>query len=267
MLIQKPIKPVFIVGAGPGDPELLTLKAVRLLRQAGAVIYDRLISDEILAFINPAAKRYFAGKSCKQHSMTQDEINHLMVTLARQGVQVVRLKGGDPLIFGRGGEEASYLAEHDILFELVSGISAASGCSSYYNIPLTYRGMATGVRYVTGHCKAEELSLNWQSLADPYTTLVIYMGLANLSLIATRLMEHGMPPLLPVALIENGTTPQGRIVISDLKHCAKAAQQHQLVPPTLIIMGRVVSLDGIGDINQKNQSRSPVQYDTSRQKV
>lgn len=236
------IQTVSIAGAGPGDPELLTLKAARLLHEAEAVVYDRLIAPEILAMIPPRAQKIFAGKSCKNHVMTQDEINAMLVSLARQGLKVVRLKGGDPMIFGRGGEEAAYLNDHGIPFEIIPGISAASGCSSHSNIPLTYRGLATGVRYITGHCKEPELALNWQSLADPDTTLVIYMGLANLDIITGKLMKHGLPASFPFAAIENGTTPAERIVITTLGEAMDTIRKAALVAPTLLIIGRVVSL-------------------------
>ncbi|HEU5046901.1 MAG TPA: uroporphyrinogen-III C-methyltransferase [Rickettsiales bacterium] len=233
---------VYIAGAGPGDPELITLKAQRLLREADAVVYDRLIPQAILDMIRPEAERYFAGKSCKQHVMTQDEINALLVKLAQRGLSVVRLKGGDPLIFGRGGEEAEYLVQHDIPFEIVPGISSATGISAINGIPLTYRGLATGVRYITGHSKEPELELNWQSLADPDTTIVVYMGLANLPIIMAKLIKQGLPRDFPMAAIENGTTPQSRIVISTLENGAQDVKNAGLEPPVLIIIGRVVSL-------------------------
>lgn len=239
---------VYIVGAGPGDPELVTIKAQRLLQRAEAVVYDRLIPDSILSMLPSGAERFFAGKSCKQHVMTQDEINGLLVSLALRGLQVVRLKGGDPLIFGRGGEEAQYLAQHNIAFEIVPGVSAATGCAAFNGIPLTYRGLATGVRYITGHSKEPELELNWQSLADPDTTIVVYMGLANLPVITRKLIENGLPADFPVAAIENGTTVNNRIVTSTLANAEKVVKAAGLEPPVLIIIGRVVSLYN-GDIS------------------
>ena len=236
------IYPVAIVGAGPGDPELLTLKAARLIATAEAVIYDRLIAPEILAMIPAAARSIFAGKSCKIHVMTQDEINTSMVATAREGLKVVRLKGGDPFIFGRGGEEADYLRQHHIPFEIIPGISSASGCSSHCGIPLTFRGLATSVRYITGHCKEPELSLNWQSLADPDTTLVVYMGLANIGIITGKLIQYGLPDDLPLAAIENGTTPKERVLVSTLGKAQRDITEAQLQPPTLLIIGKVVSL-------------------------
>jgi len=240
------IQKVSIVGAGPGDVELLTLKAQRLLKEAGAVVYDRLIGQEILDMIAPGAEKYFAGKECKKHVMTQDEINELLVSLAKKGLKVVRLKGGDPLIFGRGGEEAEYLVRHGIPFEIIPGISSATGCAAYNGIPLTHRGLATGVRYITGHCKEPELELNWQSLADTDTTLVVYMGLANLGVITRKLIEYGLPEDFPLAAIENGTLASNRVVISTLQAAASDINAAALKPPTLLIIGRVVSLyDGL----------------------
>lgn len=239
---NKQIHPVAIIGAGPGDPELLTLKAARLLAQAEAVVYDRLIPDALLALIPKGAARFFAGKSCKQHVMTQDEINELLVSLAKSGRRTVRFKGGDPFIFGRGGEEAQYLCEHNIAFDIVPGISSASGASAYAGIPLTHRGLATGVRYITGHSKQPDLELNWQSLNDPDTTLVVYMGLANLPLIAAKLIEHGLPADFPAAAIQDATTENQRVVVSTLAGIAGDVKKADLQPPTLIIIGRVVTL-------------------------
>ncbi len=248
---KKIILPVSIVGAGPGDPELLTLKAHRLLKEAEAVVYDRLIPENILSLIPKRTQKFFAGKSCKQHVMTQDEINDLLVSLAKKGLKVVRLKGGDPMIFGRGGEEAEHLVQHKIPFEIVPGISSASGCSAYSGIPLTYRGLALGVRYITGHSKEPELELNWQSLADPDTTLVVYMGLANLAIITSKLIEHGLPADLPVAAIQSGTTDNNRILISTLGKAPAAVKRAKFEPPTLIIIGKVVSLYSM--LNNKNK--------------
>ena len=233
---------VYIVGAGPGDPELVTIKAHRLLQQSGAVVYDRLIPEAILDIIPADAQKFFAGKSCKHHVMKQEEINELLVTLAKQGLQVVRLKGGDSLVFGRGGEEAEYLAQHNIPFEIVPGISASTGCAAFNGIPLTYRGLATGVRYITGHSKEPDLELNWQSLADPDTTLVVYMGLANLPIITHKLIEHGLPQDFPLAAIENGTTDKNRVVISTLANATADIKNAGFEPPVLLIIGKVVGL-------------------------
>lgn len=240
--ITKTIHPVLIVGAGPGDPDMLTVKAVRALAEAEAVVYDRLIPEAILELIAKGAARFFAGKSCKQHVMTQDEINELLVSLAKSGRKVVRLKGGDPFIFGRGGEEAEFLTAHHIPFEVVPGISSASGCSASVGIPLTHRGLATSVRYITGHYKNAETVLDWKGMADIDTTLVVYMGLANLELITRKLMEHGLPADFPAAAIQEATTERQRVVVSNLQNIGKDARAANLEPPTLIIIGRVVTL-------------------------
>lgn len=180
--------------------------------------------------------------------MTQEEINQLLVTLARRGMEVVRLKGGDPLLFGRGGEEAEYLAERGIGFEIVPGVTSATGCAAYAGIPLTYRGLATGVRFVTGHRMKEDaeqpLQLNWKSLADPDTTLVVYMGLANLETLCRELAAHGLDATTPAAVIQEGTTPRQRVVIGTLQDIAAKAQKAELQPPTTVIIGRVAALAG-----------------------
>jgi len=238
---------VSLVGAGPGDPELLTLKALKAIESADAVVYDRLVSDAVLALIPRGVPRFFAGKSCKEKAMTQEEINELLVTLAREGKRVVRLKGGDPFLFGRGGEEALELAKHHIDFEIIPGITSAQGCAAYAGIPLTHRGLATGVRFITGHRvtaedAADPLELNWQSLADPDTTLVVYMGLANLGIIAKKLIEHGLSATTPAAAIANGTTQQQQVIISDLTDIEVAVTKAKLEPPTLVIIGKVAAL-------------------------
>lgn len=237
---------VYLIGAGPGDPELLTVKAFKALQSAQAVIYDRLVSDEIMALVPSGVPRFFAGKSCKQKAMTQDEINDLMVTLARKYQRIVRLKGGDPLLFGRGGEEALTLVKQRIPFEIIPGVTSAQGCGAYAGIPLTHRGLATGVRFVTGHRTAEDaeepLELNWRSLADPDTTLVVYMGLANLDVICRNLTEHGLSAATPAAAIEQGTTSRQRTVLSDLTHLPAQVKKAALEAPTLVIIGKVVAL-------------------------
>ncbi len=235
--------PVTIVGAGPGDPDLLTVKALRLLGEADAVVYDRLVSAEVRALIPTGAMQVFVGKARNSHPTPQDEINDLIVRLARAGRRVVRLKGGDPFVFGRGSEEAEYLAMHGIPFEIVPGITAASGCASAAGIPLTHRGLATGVRFVTGHrCRDAELDLNWSSLADPETTLVVYMGLANLAKIRDRLISAGLPAETPAAAIANGTTPDERICCCTLADLPDRAFAEELRPPVLLVIGRVVAM-------------------------
>lgn len=238
---------VYLVGAGPGDPELLTVKALKLIQSAPAVVYDRLVSDDIMALLPHGIPRFFAGKSCKQKAMTQLEINELLVSLARSGQSVVRLKGGDPLLFGRGGEEALALAANHIEFEIIPGITSAQGCGAYAGIPLTHRGLATGVRFLTGHrMTADEttcdLELNWRSLADSETTLVVYMGLANLPTIAKKLMEHGLSPETPAAAIAQGTTQNQQIISTNLAQLPVAVAKAELEAPTLVIIGKVAAL-------------------------
>lgn len=245
MEIKKPSLPfVYITGAGPGDPMLLTLKTHKLLTEiADVVVYDRLIPDSILNLIPKNIERIYAGKSCKKHHMTQDEINQCLVEQAKLGKIVVRLKGGDPFIFGRGGEEAAYLAKNNIPFEIAPGVNAADGCCAYKGIPLTHRGLATGVRFITGHQqKGEVVDLDWQGLADPNTTLVIYMGLTRLEEIANNLISHGLPKDTPVAAIQEGTTENEQSCFSTLEKIYSKAQEVGLKPPTLIIIGKVVSI-------------------------
>lgn len=235
---------VYIVGAGPGDAELLTLKAHRLLTKvAEVVIYDRLIPEDIIALIPDHVEKIYAGKSCRNHTMTQDEINQLLVQEALKQKIVVRLKGGDPFIFGRGGEEAQCLAQHHIPYEIVPGISAAAACSAIMGIPLTHRGLASGVRYITGHCqKGKDVVMDWQGLADADTTLVIYMGLANLHDIAENLMRAGLNTETPAAAIQAGTTMEQRLIVSTIAGIEEAVKLHEFQAPTLIIIGKVVSL-------------------------
>jgi len=240
---------VTLVGAGPGDPELLTLKAHRRLLETEVIVYDRLVSDAILALVPTGVMRIFAGKSCKHHAMSQDEINELLVTLARCGKRVVRLKGGDPFMFGRGGEEAAYLRRHGVHFEIVPGITSANGCSTYAGIPLTHRELATGVRYVTGHRMhgEETLNLDWPALADVDTTLVIYMGLNNLPLISQNLITHGLDMNTPAAAIQQATLDSQRRIIGTLATLPALVEDAKLESPALLIIGRVVSLAGSMD--------------------
>jgi len=234
---------VFIVGAGPGDPGLLTLKAAECLKKADVVVYDRLVSDEILDMVPAHAEKIFAGKAARDHFMPQDEINQTLVDLAKQNKVVVRLKGGDPFIFGRGSEEAIVLAEHGINFEIVPGITASAGCGAYAGIPLTHRGMVTGVRFVTGHCReGQHLDLNWQSLADPNTTLVIYMGLINIEKISSELIKAGLPADMPAAGVERGTTPEQRTILTTLEKLPQCIERAKLKAPSLLIIGKVVDL-------------------------
>ncbi|MDA0663734.1 MAG: uroporphyrinogen-III C-methyltransferase [Proteobacteria bacterium] len=234
---------VFLVGAGPGDPDLLTLRAARLLAEAETVVYDRLVSPAVLDLVSPTATRIFAGKASRDHVMPQEAINELLVTLAQGAKRIVRLKGGDPFVFGRGSEEALHLERHGIAFEIVPGISASAGCAAYAGIPLTHRGVSKGVHFVTGHTRGiDGDDLDWPRLADPDTTLVIYMGLAKIERIAGKLMEAGLPADTPAAAIENGTLPSQRVVLSTLAELPGRVAAEKIVAPTLFVIGAVVSL-------------------------
>jgi uroporphyrin-III C-methyltransferase/precorrin-2 dehydrogenase/sirohydrochlorin ferrochelatase len=233
---------VYLVGAGPGDPELLTLRAVRLLREAEVVVYDHLVSPEVLDFVSPAARLIYAGKERNNHSMTQEKINDLLVRLALQGKHVVRLKGGDPFIFGRGGEEMETLAEQGIAFEVVPGITAACGVSCYAGIPLTHRDYAQACLFVTGHLKDGSANLDWDALARPRQTVVIYMGLAALGEICAALIAHGVHSDMPAAVVQQGTTEEQRVVTGTLATLPASAAASRLKSPCLIIVGEVVRL-------------------------
>ncbi|MCW9014004.1 MAG: uroporphyrinogen-III C-methyltransferase [Gammaproteobacteria bacterium] len=240
MANNRPI--VSLVGAGPGDPELLTLKAHKLLQQAEVIVYDRLVSQAILDMIPHGTKMVYVGKASGKHHMNQDETNQLLVNLAKTSRKVVRLKGGDPFIFGRGSEEAQFLLQHNIDFEYVPGITAASACSAYAGIPLTHRGIASSVRLITGHCRADKpLDLNWESLADKNTTLVFYMGLASLPQLREELVKAGLAASTPAAVVENGTTSNQRRCISTLDNLPLDIQKMSIQSPALIIIGNVVS--------------------------
>ncbi len=232
---------VHLVGAGPGDPELLTLKAYRLLQQADVVVHDRLVGSGVLALIPRQVRRIDVGKAPGAHRLAQEEINALLAERARAGEVVVRLKGGDPFLFGRGGEEALYLLERGIHVEVVPGITAAFACAARNRVPLTHRGIASGVRFVTGHrCGQWWQDLDWEGLADPATTLVVYMGLADVEKVTARLREAGLDPLTPVLAVENGTLPEERTVESTLHRIAPAVRRARLRAPVLFIIGEVV---------------------------
>lgn len=232
---------VYLVGAGPGDPDLLTVKAMRLIQNADVVVYDRLVSPEILELIPPGTKKVYVGKASGKHHMNQDAINELLLNLARSGRKVVRLKGGDPFTFGRGSEEARYLVMNGIGYEVVPGITAAAACSAYAGIPLTHRGVARSVQMVAGHCKSdEELDLNWQALANPDSTLVFYMGLANVRQIRDELMHAGLDRRTPAAIVENGTLQAQRSFITTLEDLPETVSLQRIQAPAMLIIGRVV---------------------------
>ena len=233
---------VSLVGAGPGDAELLTLRAARLLRQADVVVYDHLVSSEVLDLIGADARRIYVGKQRSHHSMVQEDINGLLVRLAREGHQVVRLKGGDPFVFGRGGEELQVLAAAGIAFEVVPGITAACGVASYAGIPLTHRDHAQSCLFVTGHLKDGTADLDWPALARPRQTVVIYMGLSGLADICSKLVAHGLPADWPAAVVAQGTLEVQRVVCATLSTLAEAVAREGLQSPCLTIVGEVVRL-------------------------
>ena len=234
---------VHLIGAGPGDPDLLTRRAARLMVEADVVVYDRLVSPEIMALIPPHVRRIDVGKLPKAHKVPQDGINALLIDLARQGLRVARVKGGDPLIFGRGSEEAGACRAAGIACDYTPGITSAQGAACSTGVPLTHRGLATGVRYVTGHrARDGALDLDWASLASAETTLVVYMGVANIAEISARLCAAGLAAETPVLAVASATTPRETRVLSDLAGIAAAVAGAQAESPVLFIIGRVVAL-------------------------
>jgi uroporphyrin-III C-methyltransferase/precorrin-2 dehydrogenase/sirohydrochlorin ferrochelatase len=235
---------VYLVGAGPGDPELLTLKAVRLLEQADVIVYDNLVSSGVLDFASPDAQRIFAGKRRNEHTLRQEQINGLLVQLAREGKRVVRLKGGDPFVFGRGGEEMQELAAHGVDFEVIPGVTAACGVASYAGIPLTHRDHAQGCLFVTGHLKDGSANLDWEALVRPNQTVVIYMGLNALPDICRQLMAHGAPATRPIAAVQHGTLSTQQVLTGTLSDLPAKVAGSGFTSPSLLIVGDVVKLHG-----------------------
>jgi uroporphyrin-III C-methyltransferase/precorrin-2 dehydrogenase/sirohydrochlorin ferrochelatase len=233
---------VYLVGAGPGDPDLLTFRALRLMQQADVVVYDNLVSKTIVDMTRRDAQRIFVGKKRADHTMRQEEINALLVRLAKEGKRVLRLKGGDPFIFGRGGEEIETLAAEGIPFQVVPGITAASGVASYAGIPLTHRDYAQACLFVTGNLKDGTMNLDWEALARPRQTVVVYMGLHGLDMLCAELVKHGMPDTTPIAIVQQGTTLNQRVIIGTLATLPGIAEREKPQAPTLIIVGGVVTL-------------------------
>ena len=233
---------VYLIGAGPGDPDLMTFKAVRLLQTADVVLYDRLVSEPILEMSRRDADRIYVGKRRDDHAVPQDQINQLLVDLAKQGKRVVRLKGGDPFVFGRGGEEIELLARHRVPFQVVPGVSAGNGAACYAGIPLTHRDHAQSVRFITGHLKDGSIDLEWQQLLSETETLVFYMGLMGLPSICEQLIAHGRSPDTPIALVERATFKAQRVLVGTLETMPEIVENAQPRAPTLIIIGSVVNL-------------------------
>jgi len=233
---------VALVGSGPGDAELLTIRAMRFIQQAEIAVYDRLVSDEILALLPEDCERFYVGKEQAKHCVPQDKINQSLVDLAKQNKKVLRLKGGDPFIFGRGGEEAEFLLENGVSCHICPGITAASGCTTYAGIPLTHRGVAQGCTFITGHIQNnDQLNLPWESLTSPTQTVVFYMGINTLPKITEQLMKHGRDASTPAALIRKGTQPEQQTFRGTVGNLAELVKKHNITPPTLIVIGEVVN--------------------------
>jgi uroporphyrin-III C-methyltransferase/precorrin-2 dehydrogenase/sirohydrochlorin ferrochelatase len=239
---KPPVGEVYLVGTGPGDPDLLTFRALRLMQQADVVLYDRLIGEGILNLVRRDAERIYVGKLPENHSVPQEEIGQMLIRLAQEGKRVLRLKGGDPFVFGRGGEEIEALSENGIAFQVIPGVTAAVGCASYAGIPLTHRDHAQGCVFVTGHEKDGKLNLNWNSLIQPRQTVVVYMGLSSLGAITSGFIANGADPATPAAIIENGTRAGQRVITGTLESLPEQTKEAGIKSPALIIVGSVVTL-------------------------
>ena len=235
---------VSLVGAGPGDPDLITVRALRVMQRADAILYDHLVAPSLVDLAPRSAERIYVGKERDNHALGQDSINALMVRLARQGKRVVRLKGGDPFIFGRGGEEIEALAAQGVAFEIVPGVTAAAGAAAYAGIPLTHRDYAQTCVFATGHLKDGSAELDWAALARPRQTVVVYMGVGALAQICAGLVSHGLPAGTPAALVEKATWPAQRVVEGTLASLPEQASVEGVRPPALLIVGEVVRLRG-----------------------
>ena len=252
---------VYLVGAGPGDPDLLTFRAVRLMQKADVVLHDGLVSQEVLDLVPPRARRIDVGKRCGDRAMSQEQIEALMIRFAREGNRVLRLKGGDPFVFGRGGEEMEALREAGIRYQIVPGITAAAGCAASVGIPLTHRDLASTCIFVTGHGAGGTLDLDWEGLARTQQTVVVYMGLGNVAEIALKMIAAGAEPHRPAAIIVNGTRPDEHVIPTTLVALPKAAQRVPPGAPSLIVIGEVARfarLQRLAPISTKAMTQGPL---------